>query len=169
MRRMILPLLAAVIATPALAGGAECAKGATTASATKAAHAHEKCAMSADECRKMMADAKSRGWAGLELDKAADGTLKVVKVDPTSPASRAGFLEGDVLVALNGVALTAENHEKLAKMKATMLPGTEVLYKVDRGGKTRHLTVALGKMPEKVYEQMVARHMAEHEGAVATN
>jgi S1-C subfamily serine protease len=124
--------------------------------------------MSADECRQAMADASKRGWAGLELDK-VDGQLVVTKVYPTSPASRAGFLVGDVLVALNGVPLTEDNHEKLAKIKATMNPGTEVFYDVARKHQTRHLTVALAKMPTSVYDEMVAKHMAEHEGSLATN
>ena len=165
MRRLIVPLLAAVIVSPAFAGGADCAKGASLA---KAGAAHEKCSKSAEECRQAMAASKDRGWAGLDLD-GSDGKLLVTKVYPTSPAARAGFVVGDVLLALNGVPLTDENHEKLARMKSKMMPGTEVLYKVERNGATRHLTVALAKMPPSVYDEMVAKHLAEHEGAVVSN
>ena len=167
---LFVPVLAAaaLIASPALAGGEGCAaKGATLAKADGAQH--EKCTKTGEECKKAMLDAKSRGWAGLELDKAEDGRLVVTRVNPTSPAARAGFLNGDVLLALNGVALTDDNHEKLAKVKSTMKPGTEVLYTVDRKGAKRHLTVALGQMPEAVFDEMVARHMADHDGGVAAN
>lgn len=159
MRHWIVPVVAAIVVSPVLAGGAECAKGASLA---KAGAAHEKCAMSAADCRQYMAEAKNRGWAGLELDK-VDGKLVVTKVFPTSPAARAGFLVGDVLVALNGVPLDDANKEKLAKVKSKMTPGSEVRYDVARKGETRHLSVALAKMPTDVYDAMVAQHMAEHE------
>jgi len=165
MRYWIAPLLAAVAMSPALAGGAGCAKGASLA---KAGAAHEKCTMSLEECRQAMAEAKDRGWAGLDLDK-VDGKLVVTEVYPTSPAARAGFLVGDVLVSLNGVPLTDENQAKLAEMKRTLTPGTEVIYDVARKYGTRHLTVTLGRMPQEVYDAMVAKHLAEHEGNVATN
>ena len=142
-------LLAVALASPTLAGG-------------------EKCAKASEECRQAMAAAKDRGWAGLELDT-MDGKLVVSKVFPTSPAARAGMLVGDVLVALNGVPLTDENQDKLARLKTRMKPGTEVLYQVDRRGQPRHLSVALATMPAAVYDAMVAKHMAEHTGAVATN
>lgn len=163
--RLIVPLLAFVLATTALAGGEGCAKGASLA---KAAMSHEKCSKTSEECRQAMAAARDRGWAGLELDS-VDGKLVVTKVFPTGPAAHAGMLQGDVLVALNGVALTEDNHEQLVLLKAKMKPGTEVLYKVDRRGHPRHLTVALAKMPAVVYDAMVTEHMAEHTGAVATN
>ena len=165
MRYWIAPLLAAVALSPALAGGAGCAKGASLA---KAGAAHEKCTMSLEECRQAMAAAKDRGWAGLELDD-VDGKLVVTRVYPTSPAARAGFLVGDVLVALNGVPLTDQNQEKLATMKRKLTPGTEVIYDVARKRDTRYLTVTLGKMPQDVYDAMVAKHLAEHDGTVATN
>lgn len=164
-RRLIVPLLAAALASPVLAGGEGCAKG---ASLTKAGMSHERCSKTAEECRRALAEARDRGWAGLELDS-ADGNLVVTKVFPTGPAAHAGMLVGDVLVALNGVPLTDENHEKLALLKAKMNPGTEVLYQVHRKGQTRHLTVALERMPAAVYDAMVAQHLAEHQGAVATN
>jgi hypothetical protein len=44
-----------------------------------------------------------------------------------------------------------------------------VIYDVARKRETRHLTVTLGRMPQDVYDAMVAKHLAEHEGAVATN
>jgi S1-C subfamily serine protease len=165
MRHWIVPLVAVVAISPSLAGGEHCNTGASLA---KAGVAHEKCSMSTEDCRQAMAVAAKRGWAGLELDK-SDGKLVVTKVYPTSPAARAGFLVGDVLLALNGVALTEENHDKLAKIKSTMTPGTEVLYNVARKGETRHLSVALAKMPTAVYDEMVAKHMAEHDGTLATN
>jgi C-terminal processing protease CtpA/Prc len=169
--RVLVPVLTLMLGVPAFAGGAECAKGASLAKNEKAAGvekvaAHEKCSKSAEECKKYFSEAKTRGWAGLELDKnEKDGTLTVIAVNPVSPAAKAGFLKGDVLVALNGVALTDDNHDKLAQVKSTLKPGSEVMYKVKRNGADRYLTVALGTMPDSVLDEMVARHMREHQDA----
>ena len=85
-----------LVAAPVLAGGAECQK-----KASRAAHAGKRCEMSAEECQKWMAEAKTRPWLGVDLDvDQAAGTLTVIRVVPDSPAERAGFRAGDQLVAM---------------------------------------------------------------------
>ena len=153
-----------LIAVPAVAGGPGCEKGSHAALKASAA---KKCAMSAEECKQYLAEARSRGWVGIELDKSDSGTLTVTKVVPGSPAVEAGFREGDVLVAMNGIALTEANHDKLKAAKQSLKPGSTVVYTVSREGDERQLQVALGTMPEAVYTAMVAEHMKEHEGSVA--
>lgn len=152
-----------LIAVPAVAGGPGCEKGSHAAVKASA----KKCTMSADECRQHLAEARSRGWVGIELDKSEAGTMTVTRVVPNSPAVAAGFREGDVLVAMNGIALTEANHDKLKAAKQTLKPGSTVVYTVARDGEERQLQVALATMPDAVYTAMVDEHMKEHEGSVA--
>jgi S1-C subfamily serine protease len=150
-----------LLAMPALAGGAECQKKA--AQAAQAGQSCTCCDMSAEKCKKWMAEAKSRPWLGIEthLDKET-GAWTVVRVVPDSPAERAGFRAGDQLVALNGVAFGDANKEQLASIKKSLKFGDAVSYTVRRDGSEQKLAATLAKMPESVYLAMVEHHAKEH-------
>lgn len=173
-------LLGPLLAGTAFAGGAACAEAAKAAAQTaqndvnghngqngearaccKDGECKGCCNATAQECLDHMAAMfRDRGWAGLELDmKDETGALTVSHVVPGSPAMQAGFLEGDVLVALNGVRLDEENQEKVYSAKDKLLVGTRVTYTVDRGGVKRDLPVTLAQMPEEVLEAWIGKHM----------
>ena len=119
--------------------------------------------MSKEDCQKMMTEAKTRGWLGLELDQTEpDGDLTITKVIPGSPASKAGFREGDVLLSLNGVTFGEENEKKIAAIRKSQKPGDSVTYNVRRNGSEQNLTAQLGTMPDEIYTAMVNEHMKEH-------
>lgn len=178
-RKILLGIVVAVLAAGLsyAGGGPEC-QGAATAKAeeahanghangdAKAEHAKEAggCSEQTQIClNHMAAKFKNKGWVGLELDKDEEtGAMTVTKVEPDSPAVRAGFYEGDVLVALNGVKLTEENHEELYAMQKKLTPGTNVTYTVERHGYDKELKVTLGTIPEDVMAKWVGRHMLEH-------
>lgn len=120
--------LTLIVAGQAFAGGAECAK--RDAAAAKAKH----------------------GWLGLEMDKSAAGYV-VTGVTANSPAATAGFQKGDVLTALNGVALTEANQEALKKVKAGLAVGSRVTYTVKRAGAERQIAATLGEVPKQVLAQ----------------
>jgi S1-C subfamily serine protease len=137
-------------ASTALAGGEKCAH------ASKAAHKEKAAKMAA------------HGWLGIETEKdEATGAVRVAKVVPGSPAAEAGFRAGDTLVALNGVAINAENKEALKKAKSSLAVGKQVTYTVARNGAQKSLTATLAPVPEEV----LARWMQEEEEAarVASN
>lgn len=158
---LVIPVALVLSAGLLLAGGPNC--GDKAAAAVNTAHAHKKCTMDKGDCMKMMAEAKSRGWMGIELEESdSDGTWSITKVVTGSPASAAGFREGDVLLALNGVTLTPENHEKLAAIKKTMKAGDRVTYNVRRGGSEQNIAVTLGTMPDEVYSAWTKDHLKEH-------
>jgi S1-C subfamily serine protease len=114
---------------------------------------------------KIMAEKAAHGWLGFEASKnEATGAVTVVKVAPGSPASQAGFREGDELVALNGIALTAENKDQLKKAKAGLAVGKQVNYTVRRAGNERQLTATLGAVPQSVLAEW--RSNIEKEQAV---
>lgn len=93
----------------------------------------------------------------------ATGTAaQITAVVPDSPAEAAGFQAGDVLVALNGIALSEENHEALKKAKRSFAPARSVTYTVKRAGAKQQLAVTLGHVPAKVMAEWIGQHMLEH-------
>ena len=123
------------------------------------------CTAPTQEClNKMAAKLKTKGWVGIEMDKSKKGgAITVTRVVPGSPAEKAGFREGDQLVALNGIELNKDmNKEALYAAKKQMKPGKEVTYTVERKGSTVDLAVVLAKVPEDVLAQWVGGHMLDH-------
>lgn len=86
------------------------------------------------------ADAE-QGWWGLALNVEAESLLtfhpkvsqvKVVKVEPGSPAEKAGLQAGDLIVEVDGLQVAGAQGDALrAKMRKA--PGESVRMKVKRG------------------------------------
>ncbi|MGH9361443.1 MAG: PDZ domain-containing protein [Thermoanaerobaculia bacterium] len=135
--------------------------------------AHGKCTEGTSEAalQARVEKMKAYGWLGIEKEKNAAGGYTVTAVTPDGPAAKAGFRVGDVLVALNGVALNDANYEALKKAKASLGPGKQVSYTVRRDGAERQLTATLAPVPREVLAQWLGEHlMDEHLGtAVASN
>jgi C-terminal processing protease CtpA/Prc len=119
----------------------------------------EKCAHDAAAHKAMAAKLSAHGWLGIETEKDADGAYRVTKVASGSPAAEAGFRSGDVLVALNGVKLTAANKEAVKKAKAGLGVGKPVSYTVRRDGAETTLNATLAPVPDEV----LAKWMKEEE------
>ena len=136
--------LAAALAVPAVAGE----KG-------------KQCEMDAQAClSKMAAALKDRGWVGIEMDD-KDGRVTVMRVVPGSPAESAGMRQGDVLVALNGVAFATEDKAALKSAHKALTKGGKASYTVLRDGQKKPIEVTLGKLPREVLAQWVGAHMLE--------
>jgi predicted metalloprotease with PDZ domain len=105
----------------------------------------EKCAHDAAHKAKA-AKMAAHGWLGIKTDAAR----RVTAVAPNSPAYKAGFQEGDVLVALNGVALTEANKDAVYKAKAECAVGKTVAYTIRRDGAEKVLTATLAPVPDEV-------------------
>lgn len=71
----------------------------------------------------------------------------VSKVVPNSPAQDAGVQVGDVILEFNGQEL--RDSSRLPPMVGTTAIGKKAELKVLRGGKTRILTVKIGKLPDE--------------------
>jgi len=155
---MILAALAVLVPGTLLAGE-ECS-GSEEAAKHVAKH---KCSASTQECLDYMAiKFKDRGWVGIEMEIDEEtSAMSVTRVEARSPAMEAGFKEGDVLVALNGVRLDDENKEKVKAAQQKMTIGSTVTYTVERNGKKKDLDVTLGQMPEAVLAKWIGRHMIE--------
>ena len=150
--RIIIALIAVIaIAAPLVAGEYKCSEDTQT-------------------CLNMMtAKLKNHGWVGIEMDQDEEsGQMTVTKVIVDSPAMEAGFQEGDVMFAMNGLEYGEENKEKVYAARKELGVGSEVTYTVNRagcchkkGGKT-DLTVALGTLPDDVMATWVGQHMLDH-------
>src|SRR5262245_40385539 len=115
---LVLALLLALSAS-AFAGGEKCAR--------EAAHKEKAAKMAA------------HGWLGIKTDKDAAGAVRVTSVAANSPAAKAGFRTGDVLVAFNGIALTEANKDAVYKAKSDCAVGKTVAYTIRRDGAERTL------------------------------
>lgn len=157
-----LPILALALALSltgiALAGGADCDAHAEATKTAETHHAHlEKVAQRA-----------KHGWLGVETEK-ADVGYAIVKVHEGSPAAEAGFRSGDVLVAMNGIAINAENHDELKAAKAELWPGSQVEYTVVRDSGKQRLTATLAPVPQEILAQWEAEAHDEAAMQVAAN
>jgi len=119
-----------------------------------------KCAGSGDDClKKMKAKYGEKAWLGIEYDTDDHGRWVVADVYKGSPAQKAGFETGDVLLAINGAEYSKENKEELKAVFSKIEPGSEVQYVVKRQGGKVKLTATLGHVPEEVQAKWMNEHM----------
>jgi S1-C subfamily serine protease len=78
------------------------------------------------------------GTIGAELVPDDDGQLLIVGVMPGSPAEKAGLLEGDVLLSVDGAPVTGP---KQAMLRLNGAPSTSVVLTVRREGTEQSISV----------------------------
>lgn len=94
-----------------------------------------------------------RGWLGVSLAAVSDerlvgGNLRLRGAmvehlhDKTGPAARAGVLKGDIVLAVDGLAVRDTQH--LMQVIGEAIPGGEVTLKIDRMGEEQEIPVVLG-------------------------
>ena len=118
----------------------------------------------------------SRGWLGLLIQdvnrelaesfgmKQPRGAV-VLKVMPDSPAARAGFKVGDVVVDFNGKTINRSSDLPLAVGRTQV--GKTVRVNVIREGKTRTLTVKIAELPSE--EQLAEKGVTPKPGAAKSS
>jgi C-terminal processing protease CtpA/Prc len=122
------------------------------------------CTTPVAECTKAMYQKLAgSGWLGAEMAKGEQGDVTVKAVKPGSPAEAAGFQAGDVLVAINDVALKDANKEALLAAKKSLVAGSDGRYTVLRQGAKKTLTAHLVAPPREVLAQWLGEHViSEH-------
>jgi serine protease Do len=75
------------------------------------------------------------------------GGALIGDVSPDTPAAKAGLQKGDVIVKLNGQAIS--DYVDLRLRISQMAPGSSVKLEVWRDGKTQDYNVTLGELPDK--------------------
>lgn len=106
--------------------------------------------------KKVMADLRrspspSRGWLGIEIGYSGAGVtigeekagVLVASVLPSSPASRAGLQENDIILALDGVPVGSPR--QLQKTILFSPAGEPVKLELIRGGERRTISAVLGE------------------------
>ena len=128
--------------------------------------AGEKCKYGTQECLDHMANKmKNSGFVGVELDTDNAEGYAVTSVYPGSPAETAGIKSGDILVALNGVAINKDNDDELMKARKDWKPGQNVTYTIKRSGSERHVSLTLAPWPADALARVIGMHMLEHANA----
>ena len=99
-----------------------------------------------------------RGWLGVYIQEVTKeiaeaygldhpmGAL-VVQVEPDSPAERAGFEKGDLIIEYDGKVV--KNHRELTRMVGRTPVGKKVKVKVIRDNREKTLIVKIGKRPSE--------------------
>jgi serine protease Do len=102
--------------------------------------------------------AVTRGWIGVQIQpvtteiadslglKRARGAL-VAEPQGGSPAQKAGIKAGDVIVSVNGEAVT--DARNLARRIGAIPPGTSIKLGIIRDGREDTLTLTLGELPRE--------------------
>jgi serine protease Do len=84
----------------------------------------------------------------------------VAEVVPGGPAAKAGFVQGDVIVALNGRSV--EDSRDLTRHIASLPAGASAHFTVMRAGQKRDITAAIGNRPDK---RIAANETPDNDGA----
>ncbi len=143
---LVLALMLSLSSMAAAGEGANCDK--SHAKATHAGNAGHAGHTKVD----LQAKAK-HGWLGLDVEKDGASGYVVTGIAPGSPAEKAGFMKGDVLVAFNGITMTDANKDALKKAKAQNAVGRRVTYTVARAGAERQIAATLAEVPKEVLAQ----------------
>jgi len=88
------------------------------------------------------------GSAGFEIDLAAQDSASISKVDPDSPASKAGVQPGDQIVAVNGQSLVASKGETATELLFGKT-GDRIKVTVQRGQDDPTVELVLAPKPKK--------------------
>jgi serine protease Do len=75
------------------------------------------------------------------------GSAQIASIVPGSAAERGGLQENDIIVAINGQQLT--NRLQLSEIVSRLRPGERLTLTVNRDGRTRDVTVTLGRAEDQ--------------------
>ncbi|MEJ2189329.1 MAG: PDZ domain-containing protein [Acidobacteriota bacterium] len=121
------------------------------------------CSSSGEDClKKMQYKLQHQAWLGIEFDTTENGYWKINEVVPGSPAAKAGFEKGDVLLAINGVKLSTENKKAVKEAFSKLEPGSEATYVVKRESGKVKLEATLGHVPENLQAKWIQEHMSKY-------
>lgn len=85
---------------------------------------------------------------GIEYKKTSSGKMKITKVYDGSPAKAQGLKKGDIIVAFDGIKLTADNFTELSSKLIDNSNAVNIIYK--RNNNEKALTLQKGYEAESV-------------------
>lgn len=132
---------------------------------------HSKCTQDPAKCKaEMQAKLAKKAWLGIEMDTNEADQYVITKVVADSPAEKAGFQKGDVLMAMNGHEYSPDNKKELKKAWMEVKPGSKATYVVLRNGGKMKLKAQLAHVPEAMQAKWIDEHIKKgHAVKVATN
>src|SRR4051794_33550878 len=86
-----------------------------------------------------------RSFLGVTAQPTPDDHVRVGKIIPDSPAARSALAVGDILLALNGTAITSVDGFLVGVRSSKS--GDRLIYRVQRDGKDMDVEVVLGELP----------------------
>jgi len=84
--------------------------------------------------------------SGLQLTRTDDGGISIMYVADGTPAAKAGFKEGDLLVSINGIGIGSLDGLLAVRKLLMEKPGTEYKFVVNREGKDKELKLKLAQV-----------------------
>ena len=90
---------------------------------------------------------KTRGWLGLSVFREASGLVVVDEVEPNSAAARAGILEGDILVSMDGERVGRDFDRKVRRLS----PGRTVRLRFRREEEEREVKLTASGRAEVTF------------------
>jgi predicted metalloprotease with PDZ domain len=90
-----------------------------------------------------------------------DAEVSITYVWPDSPAAEAGLVQGDLVVAVNGVRISPEQFRSMTRR---LLPGDPISLTLENNGQARDVTLVAGTVPPR--EVMVRTRLQEELEAV---
>ncbi len=113
----------------------------------------------AEALTKMEAKMAAKPWLGVEYEKAEKSYFKIDKVVAGSPAERAGFQPGDIMLAMGGVEYNKANKKALKAAWSEVGPGSDANFVVKRAGEKVNLTATLEHIPSDLQAEWIAEYM----------
>jgi hypothetical protein len=84
--------------------------------------------------------------SGLQIAWSLDRKMEVSYVSPGTPAEKAGFVNGDLINSINGIAVDVFDGVIAVRQLLTADPGTAYEFIIDRAGKSRKLMLKLARL-----------------------
>ena len=106
----------------------------------------------------------SKSWAGLTLTKQDNGTTTIKNIIPGGPAESAGLDKDDVIVALDGRAVSST--DDVEALIAAYKPGVTVRVLVQRLGQMREFPLSLAPNPYYTYTLKPMEHPTAQQQAI---
>ena len=106
----------------------------------------------------------SKSWAGVTFTKQDNGTTTIKNITPGGPAESAGLDKDDVIVALDGRAITSS--DDVEAFIAAYKPGVTVRVFVQRLGQMREFPLALAPNPYYTYSLTPMEHPTAQQQAI---
>ncbi|MBD3380650.1 MAG: Do family serine endopeptidase [candidate division Zixibacteria bacterium] len=100
-----------------------------------------------------------RGWLGVSIQDITQNLAEAMNLERTtgaligdvledSPADKAGFESGDVIISMDNIEIRNSSH--LRNQVAATLPDTKVTFEVIRGGRTVQIDAVLGERDAEI-------------------